>query len=88
MQYSIINDNTFSFMRFAKDNAPYLIILNFGTTVAKEDFSFSAGVGYGKVVAHAKGKRSTDGIREGEKLNLSKLWLEPAEGIVVLLLMD
>ena len=88
LQYSVINENIFSFLRFAKDNAPYLIILNFGSKPTIEDFSFSAGVGYGKVVAHAKGMTSSKEIKEGEKINLSKLHLEPAEGVVVLLLLD
>ena len=90
MQYGLITDEFFSFMRFAKNSAPYLIILNFGEVPATKDFSGSAGVQYGKLIAHAKpnGHRGTKTYVEGKVVNLDNVTLLPGEGIVVMMLLD
>ena len=90
MQYSLVTDEIFSFMRFAKNSAPYLIILNFGDVPATKDFTPSAGVQYGKVIAHAKpnGHRGPKKFIEGKVVNLDNVTLLPGEGIVVMMLLD
>ncbi|ELT95719.1 hypothetical protein CAPTEDRAFT_162322 [Capitella teleta] len=91
LQYAIINANIFSFMRFAKDSAPYLVSMNFGSVESTDDYSVASGVAIGKVVAHARPNQSdkyNPKIREGMKVGLEKLTLQPGEGVVVVLLME
>ena len=90
LQYSIINENILSFMRFSKDGVPYLIALNFGRQKSTDDYTLSAGVSHGKVVLHATSAsvQSSLNASEGDMVSLSNLSLEPGEGIVVILMMD
>jgi hypothetical protein len=91
IQYATINTNIFSFMRFAKDSAPYLVAINFGAETSTDDYSLASGVAIGKVVAHARPNQSTEfnqQIREGMKVGLEKLTLHPGEGVVILLLLE
>ena len=76
-------------MRYAKDSAPYIVCMNFGDVTETNDFSMTAGVGFGKAVVHVTGDTDPGGhIVDGGKVNLQKLTLDPGEGVVALLLMD
>ena len=89
LQYSVITSNVFSFMRYAKDSAPYIAAMNFGNVTETNDFSISTGVQYGKAVVHVTGDTDPGGhVVDGGKVNLEKLTLDPGEGVVALLLMD
>ncbi len=84
-----MNDYVISFLRYAENNAPYLIVINFGPKPYTDDYTLAAGVLSGKVVAHAHAEQ---GMRtphsEGERVGLDELTLVPGEGIVVLLMED
>lgn len=89
LQYSIVNDNVISFMRFSKDGAPYLVALNLGNSETTDDYTLSAGVSYGKVVLYvSQPESSLSTVREGSKLNLARLTLAPGEGVVAILMFD
>lgn len=89
LQFSIVNDNVISFMRFSKDGAPYLVALNLGNSVTTDDYTLSAGVSYGKVVLYVSQLESSlSTVREGSKLNLAQLTLAPGEGVVAILMFD
>lgn len=89
LQYSIVNDNVVSFMRFSKDGAPYLVALNLGNSETTDDYTLSAGVSYGKVVLYvSRPESSLSTVREGSKLNLAQLTLAPGEGVVAILMFD
>lgn len=89
IQFALVNDDIFSFMRFAKNSAPYLVTINIGSIPSTEDYTLTAGVQYGKVVAYAKPVGAKRGSYiEGRTLDIQKLTLKPGEGLVLLLLMD
>ena len=92
IQYALVNDHVFSFMRFAKNSAPYLIAVNVGTEASVCDFTLTAGVQYGKIVAYAKpvGSKSVRNLSylEGKTIDIQQVTLHPGEGMVLLLLVD
>ena len=92
IQYALVNDHVFSFMRFAKNSAPYLIAVNVGQAESSCDFTLTAGVQYGKIVAYAKpvGDKvvRNKAYTEGRTIDLQQVTLYPGEGMVLLLLVD
>jgi hypothetical protein len=84
IQFLIVNDNVISFMRFARDSAPYLIAANVGHTSSTDDYTILTGVAHGKVVLYAGNEYV---VKDGDLVSLSRLTLKPGEGIVVLLVM-
>lgn len=84
IQFLIVNDNIISFMRFARDSAPYLIAMNVGHTTTADDYTLLTGVAHGKVVLYAGNEYA---VKDGDLVGLSRLTLKPGEGIVVLLVM-
>jgi len=85
MQFLIVNDNIVSFMRFARDTAPYLIALNLGDRASTDDYTVLTGMVRGKVVLYSG---TTLKIEDGELITLSALTLEPGDGIVAMLVFD
>jgi len=85
IQFLIVNHNIISFMRFARDSAPYLIALNVGNVLATDDYTILTGVGQGKVVLYYGNEYK---VKDGDLVNLSQLTLKPGEGVVVLLVME
>ena len=79
-------------MRFAKNSAPYLVIINVGDDPAGRDFTPSAGVQYGKVTLHVKpsahGKGTAGLYIEGKTVDLERIMLQPGEGVVLMLMLD
>jgi hypothetical protein len=85
IQFLIVDDNILSFMRFAKDSAPYLIALNFGHTSSSNDYSVLTGVRHGKVVLYSGHEYR---VKDGDLVVLAQLTLHPGEGIVVVLVTE
>ena len=91
IQYSHVDANVYSYMRFARNSAPYLIIVNIGTTPSTLDLTATTGTRYGKVMAYAtpvqKGtvRRS---FQDGQTIDLNSVTLKPGEGLVLLLLLE
>ena len=85
MQFLVVNENVLSFMRFARDTAPYLIALNVGERASTDDYTVMTGMVRGKLVLYAG---TTLNVEEGELISLSALTLEPGEGVVAMLVFD
>ena len=89
IQNTIVTDNIYSFLRFARDQTPYFVVMNFGNEAATHDYTISAGVQYADIVAHAAGDISTLQQRaKSRQVDLEKLTLQPGEGVVVKLVFD
>ena len=85
MQFLVVNENVLSFMRYARDTAPYLIAVNLGEHASTDDYTVMMGMVRGKVVLYSG---TTLKVEEGELIALSALTLEPGEGIVAMLVFD
>ena len=92
MQYSHVDEDVYSYMRFARNSAPYLVVANIGRAPATVDFTLSTGTRSGKVVAYASPGRSGEGARRSfsvdSTIDLSRVTLRPGEGLVILLLLE
>ena len=85
LQFLVVHDQVLSFMRFARDSAPYLVALNFGDVASTDDYTIQTGVARGKVVLFS-GRPSFP--KDGDMVSLSELTLEPGEGIICLLVLE
>ena len=82
MQYVVITDNVFSFVRHYKNHAPYLVAMNFGSVRSINDHAVIIGE-----TIYKKGKlevaTSDAEVTPGAEVKLVSLSLEPAEGLVI-----
>ena len=92
VQYAHVDDDVYSFMRFARNSAPYLVAVNIGNAPATVDFTLSTGTRSGKVVAYASPSQGAEGARRSfsvdATIDLSHVTLKPGDGVVFLLLLE
>ena len=81
MQYVVINDNVFSFVRHYRGHPAYLVALNFGKESSVDDHSCFLGSNHNRGSVEIVSGNST--VREETKLDLKKLKLAPGEGLVI-----
>lgn len=89
IQYIAADDNVFAYTRFAKDSAPYLVVLNMGKSASVLDLMLATGVQSGKLIVHATGSRSSSRqLKEGDNVDIRSLSLQPGDGMVIMLVFD
>ena len=81
MQYVVITDNVFSFVRHYTGDLGYLVALNFGKESSVDDHSYFLGSNHNEGSVKIVSGNST--VREEAKVDLKKLKLLPGEGLVV-----
>ena len=81
MQYVVITDNVFSFVRHYKNHAPYLVALNFGKETSANDYSHFLDSYHSEGTAEVVSSNSS--IQLGAKVLLKKLQLASGEGLVL-----
>ena len=81
MQYVVITDNVFSFVRHSRGHPTYLVALNFGKESSVDDHSYFLSSNHNEGYVEIISGNST--AREETKLNLKKLKLVPGEGLVI-----
>lgn len=91
IQYAHIDNNVFSYMRFARNSAPYLVVVNIGDEASNLDLTETTGTRYGKVMVYATAlqeKAIRRSFSEGKTIDLNSVTVKPGEGLVLLLLME
>ena len=81
MQYVVINNNVFSFVRHCASHPAYLVALNFGKESSVDDHSCFLRSKHNEGTVEIVSGNST--AREETKLDLKKLKLIPGEGLVI-----
>ena len=82
MQYIVITDNVFSFVRHYKNQPAYLVAMNFGDVKSINDHAVIIGE-----TIYKKGKlevaTSNVDANPGAEIKLVSLNLEPSQGLVI-----
>ena len=81
MQYVVINDKVFSFVRHYRGHPAYLAALNFGKESSVDDHSCFLSSNHNQGSVEIVSGNST--AREETTLDLKKLKLVPGEGLVI-----
>ena len=92
IQYSYVDDDVYSYMRFARNSAPYLILINIGTQPSTMDLTISTGTRYANVIVYAAPTQQQGTVRRsyqlGQTIDLNNVTLKPGEGLTLMLLLD
>ncbi|XP_064608495.1 maltase 2-like [Liolophura sinensis] len=81
-EYVLVNDNIFSFVRRVDGQPAYFVAINFGHSVAMEDFRSGADATEGEVV-FTTGNFQHHIYEVGQELELENIVLNPGQGIVM-----
>ena len=90
-QWGHVDNDLYAYMRFAKNSAPYMVIVNIGAAQQTVDLTLTAGVQFGKVMAYGTPVRKEGyrrAFREEQTIDLHQVTIRPGEGVVFLLLME
>ena len=86
MRFIVVNENIMSFLRHARNNIPYLVILNVGHQLSCDNYTLQID-GYshlkGQISFDTSNMRDTNSCQLGYDVELKRICVGPGRGIVL-----